>query len=250
MIDHGKKTLLRFYMQNFEDNVKQEAIDVLLGTHTDTSNAFTVNIERELKFREKEFSEYNDIHLLLVTWNVGGAEVPATYDLKLLFNQERAPDLIVIGLQEMIVSSAKAVVNFSNDKVKAWTQLLLQNLNQREKYVLIKVKDLMGIAMFVLARDPSKDRVTRVNYDTVKLGFMGSFANKGGVVVKMLVDDTLLCFSNVHFEHGAKSLNTRLVNLSDIHQRAFNVVHIGKKKEEKIEQCEHRFLIGDLNFRI
>jgi hypothetical protein len=93
----------------------------------------------------------------------------------------------------------------------------------------------MGIAIFIFARDHIKDRVTRVSYDTVKLGFMGSFANKGGVVVKLFIDDTLFCFSNVHFEHGAKSLNTRITNLSDIHQRAFNVVHIGKKKEEKIE---------------
>ena len=108
----------------------------------------------------------------------------------------------------------------------------------------------MGIATFILAKDAIKDRITRVNYDTVKLGFMGSFANKGSVVIKLYVDDTLLCFTNLHLEHGAKSLNTRLVNLSDIHQKAFNVVHIGKKKEEKIEQCDYRFLLGDLNFRI
>jgi hypothetical protein len=49
MLDHGKKSLLRFYIQNFEDNVKQEAIDVLLGIHTETFNTFTVNIEKEIK---------------------------------------------------------------------------------------------------------------------------------------------------------------------------------------------------------
>ena len=51
----------------------------------------------------------------------------------------------------------------------------------------------------------------------------------------MLIDDSLFCFSNVHFEHGAKSLNSRLMNFKDLHQYAFNVIHIGKKKEEKIE---------------
>ena len=55
-------------MQNFADNVKQEAIDILLGTHTETVNNFTVNIEKELKIRviiisyiilkEKEFADY------------------------------------------------------------------------------------------------------------------------------------------------------------------------------------------------
>ena len=32
--------------------------------------------------------------------------------------------------------------------------------------------------MFVFARDSMKDRITRVNYDSVKLGFMGSIGNK------------------------------------------------------------------------
>lgn len=41
MLDHGTKSLMRFYIQNFSDNVKQEAIDVLLGTHTEIVNKFT-----------------------------------------------------------------------------------------------------------------------------------------------------------------------------------------------------------------
>lgn len=34
LIDHGMKTLNRFYNSNFEDQVKQECIDILLGQHT------------------------------------------------------------------------------------------------------------------------------------------------------------------------------------------------------------------------
>jgi hypothetical protein len=34
-----------------------------------------------------------------VTWNVGGAEIPPTYDLnKTIFNFEESPDLIVFAL--------------------------------------------------------------------------------------------------------------------------------------------------------
>ena len=35
-IDHGMKTLTRFYNSNFEDQIKQECIDLLLGQHTET----------------------------------------------------------------------------------------------------------------------------------------------------------------------------------------------------------------------
>lgn len=64
---------------------------------------------------------------------------------------------------------------------------------------------------------------------------MGQIANKGAVVIKLYIDDTLLCFTNAHFEHGQKSLQSRLLNLQDVHNQAFNVVGVGKKKEEKIE---------------
>lgn len=39
LIDHGMKSLGRFYKQNFEDNYKQQAIDMILGQHTETVNS-------------------------------------------------------------------------------------------------------------------------------------------------------------------------------------------------------------------
>lgn len=56
-----------------------------------------------------------------------------------------------------------------------------------------------------------------MSYDTIKLGFLGQVANKGAVIIKMFIDDTLLCFINAHLEHGQKSLQSRLINLKDIH---------------------------------
>ena len=38
MLDHASKTITRFYVNNFEDQVKQEAIDMLLGEHTESTN--------------------------------------------------------------------------------------------------------------------------------------------------------------------------------------------------------------------
>ena len=38
LLDHGMKTLNRFYIGNFEDQIKQESIDILLGQHTETVN--------------------------------------------------------------------------------------------------------------------------------------------------------------------------------------------------------------------
>jgi hypothetical protein len=38
MVDHGLKSLTRFYQQNVQDNYKQQLIDLLIGEHTETLN--------------------------------------------------------------------------------------------------------------------------------------------------------------------------------------------------------------------
>lgn len=38
MLDHGMKSMTRFYIGNFEDSIKQECVDILLGQHTETVN--------------------------------------------------------------------------------------------------------------------------------------------------------------------------------------------------------------------
>jgi hypothetical protein len=88
----------------------------------------------------------------------------------------------------------------------------MQNLKEKQRYLLIKSKELVGIGLFIYAKEQMKDRITRITYDTIKLGFMGQIGNKGAVVIKMYIDDSLFCFSNAHFEHGAKALNSRVLN--------------------------------------
>lgn len=75
----------------------------MLGTHTDTFNVFTLNLEKEIKTREKDFSEYSERTVLIVSWNMGGAEMPIAYDLnKQLLDNIGKPlvdmDIVVFGL--------------------------------------------------------------------------------------------------------------------------------------------------------
>ena len=61
IIDHGFKSCMRLYQQFVDDNQKQEAIDVLLGEHTETANL--EEIEDRLKEIQtgKEEAEIFDI---------------------------------------------------------------------------------------------------------------------------------------------------------------------------------------------
>ena len=52
LLDHGLKSCMRFYQQFVDDNLKQEAIDVLLCDHTETANL--EEIARRFKEYENE----------------------------------------------------------------------------------------------------------------------------------------------------------------------------------------------------
>ena len=56
--------------------------------------------------------------------------------------------------------------------------------------------------MIVFAKDEIIPRITKIEIDDVKCGVKQYFGNKGGVVIKMFVDDTSICFSNVHLAAG------------------------------------------------
>lgn len=55
IMDHGFKTLSRFYKQYMEDNYKQEVIDLILGEHTETINL------KEFEVRMKNNKEESEI---------------------------------------------------------------------------------------------------------------------------------------------------------------------------------------------
>lgn len=128
LLDHGMKSIGRFYIQNFEDYIKQKAIDLILGENTDTVNSFffcflssliivfTNDLLKKLQAREREYCNYQEISAFIVTWNIVYLsnsqfnlkklefQPPSTYDLcSSILNLEgqSAPDLVVIALQEV-----------------------------------------------------------------------------------------------------------------------------------------------------
>lgn len=75
-------------------------------------------------------------------------------------------------------------------------------------------------------------------------------SNRGSIAYKLFIDDTSFCFINCHLESGTKNIASRISNIKDIHTKAFQIEGVGKKKEEKIESLDYKFLIGDMNFAI
>jgi phosphatidylinositol-bisphosphatase len=253
LLDHGMKTINRFYIGNFEDQIKQECIDVLVGQHTDTVNVFGEALEKAVKEREKEFSTFEDVNLLIASWNVGGFQPTASLDLTNLFNIEgnNTPDVVVVGLQEYVVSSATSMFyGTSKEGIAVWRECILNNLKYHDKYVAVKEQCLQGILLLIFAKENMRERITKVETDSVKTGLGGNLGNKGATVIKLFIDDSSFVFMNVHIEPGNSANNTRLLNLIDIHQRAFKGANVGKSTDVKMNHIDYKFLFGDTNFRV
>ncbi len=109
-----------------------------------------------------------------------------------------------------------------------WKETILNNLKHIDKYCFVKEQHLQGTLLLIFAKEKMRDRITRVEADSVKTGLGGNSGNKGATLIKLFVDDSSFCFINCHIEAGNKSNNTRLLNLIDIHQRAFQATNIGR----------------------
>ena len=210
-----------------------------------------------MKVHENEFTTYSEVSVMIVTWNVDGFEPSNSVDLtKDLLNigENAPPDLMIFGFQEIVdLKSIKNVMVPNNEKlIQTWQNFLLRQLRARfkENYLFISSKNLVGILLLVFANERIKDRITKVEYDSVKCGVMNKLGNKGAIIIRFRLDDTSLCFINCHLEAGHKKMNERVNNINDIHWKAFQKEGVGKKKEEKIENMDYKFLFGDLNFRI
>lgn len=212
---------------------------------------------QDLKARENEYSSFSEVSIMIVTWNVDGFEPGKATDFgKDLLNvgDNRVPDLLVMGLQEIVdLKSIKNVMVPSNERlIQVWQSFMLGQLKARfqQNYIFIFSKNLVGILLMVFANERVKTRITKVEYDSVKCGVMNKLGNKGAVMIRLRLDDTSLCFVNCHLEAGHKKMAERINNINDIHWKAFQSEGVGKKKEEKIENADYKFLFGDLNFRI
>jgi len=108
---------------------------------------------------------------------------------------------------------------------------------------------LVGILLIIFAKTSIVSRISDIDVDVVKTGLAGTVGNKGAALARFKVDETSLVFTNVHMEAGGKANKERLMNVLDIHSRAFPP-QSGMKKRERILDHDYRFFMGDTNFRI
>ncbi|KAI9497417.1 Endonuclease/exonuclease/phosphatase [Zychaea mexicana] len=240
------------------------------------------------KFRA-DYSVEQDTRILICSWNID-----ANKPEKLPYNDDQLvrawlsgmrdpdPDIIVVGIQEIVdLESKKQTARSlfaSRKKIETlqeadellthrytlWHDYLARVIADnygRGAYTVIKTDQLVGLFSCIFVRSSELRRVSAVESTVVKTGMKvmkkSLHGNKGGIAIRLQMDDSSLCFVNCHLAAGQSHQAQRNTDAEGILKEA---VFPARPQDVDayprggdgtlILDHEHCFLSGDLNYRI
>lgn len=250
-LSDATKSVSRMYINNFMDKGKQQNIDTLLGRlpHQIAVQLYDpVNeyITSELEKISEKFTSYSAINVFVGTYNVNGAT--REIDLsKWLFpiGEKFKPDIVVLGLQEVIELSAGSILNADYSKGSFWENMVSSCLNQyNDKYILLRVEQVSSMLILFFVKSEKAKYIKQVEGASKKTGFGGMAGNKGGVAIRFKFDKSSFCFVNMHLSAGVNNTDDRRSDYENI-QRG-----ILFSRSNTINNHDSIFWLGDTNYRL
>lgn len=224
ILDDAAKSVNRFYVSNFQDKGRQEGIDLLLGKTFNEkpllSNNLHHSVINDLNTRVDQFSSVETKIIFIGTYNLNG-KLPGreSLDSWLMSRCVAQSDLIIIGVQELIELNAGAYISADTDKIRlVWESAIFRGLNKNAStpYVILRSIHLVALGIFAFASSsevPSIRSLETCSGNThimkVKTGLMGMAANKGGIGISLMYNDTSIAFVTAHFAAGNDAVEER-----------------------------------------
>lgn len=257
------------YSVGRDDHVK--SWDGLLGADWQETEFFRL---------EKSFSQFRNITVLFVSWNIGATKPEQLSGSKenssFLYDALKSvdsPDIIVFGLQEVVPLDKANVAKFIKKKKglegasttlhgehRRWADKLVGAVTfalPDERYKLLYTKELVGLLSCVMIKTKEMSATRHCAAHTISRGVGNRFGNKGAVAVRLLIDDTSLCFLNCHLAAGHRRVRDRNADAAAIieHERLFpqldeTLALVGGGDGTMALDHEIVFMSGDLNYRI
>lgn len=189
-------------------------------------------IDRQLKKRELEFTEYRTVTVFCGTYNVN-AKIIADEEIQrleewLFPDAGELADIFAVGFQEVVDLNAVNVAmdGKSQQRAQAWQDKLdavLNNKRREERYVLVAERHLVGILLIVFVKGVHSKKVREVYGASVGVGLMGMAGNKGGVSMRLKFYDSYLCFVCAHLAAHRENVEGRNSDFTNILQKTIFV---------------------------
>ncbi|EJS42031.1 inp52p [Saccharomyces arboricola H-6] len=250
-LSDATKSVSRMYINNFVDKGKQQNIDTLLGRlpHQQVVELYDPiceYINERLPELEEEYTTHSNINLLVGSFNVNGNSRRADLSEWLFpIGDKFKPDVVVLGLQEVIELTAGSILNADYTKSSFWENMVTDCLNQyEEKYLLLRAEQMSSLLILFFVRSDKANNVKQVGGSTKKTGFGGITGNKGAVAIRFDYGATSFCFVNTHLSAGVSNIDERRHDYNNIYR------NITFPRSKTIPHHDSLFWLGDLNYRI
>ena len=117
-------------------------------------------MDQQLLLRQEEFSTIDFIKLAVCTWNMGGVKPYDDVNLKEwllpgVTNADDAPDILVVGIQQIIPNKKSSMFNKNKDRLVAMQNNIMAVLNanaSQASYTLVRTTDQHGLFILVIAK--------------------------------------------------------------------------------------------------
>ncbi|SCU82953.1 LADA_0C08856g1_1 [Lachancea dasiensis] len=251
VLSDATKSVSRMYINNFMDKNKQVNIDTLLGRLSnqravalfDPVNEY---ISTELNKASSEFTTSSTINIFVGTYNVNG--LTRKVDLsKWLFpiGDKFRPDVVVLGMQEIIELSAGSILNADYSKSSFWQNIVNECLNKyNDQYLLLRAEQMSSLLILFFVKSDKVNNVKEVEGATKKTGLGGMTGNKGAVSIRFTYGSTSFCFVNAHLAAGVNNVDERRNDYDSITRG------ICFSRSRQISHHDSIVWHGDLNYRI
>ena len=240
-----------------------------------------------------KYCTFDDLSAMVLTWNAGASK-PQTlmqnrgdgnFFRQFLLNSRESPDIFVFGFQELVdLEDQKVTVkSFFKSKKKdtnelehmsrqyrAWrdhlTACIDDMMPKSNSYLLLHTASLVGLFTCIFVKTSLRGRISHVHAADVKRGMGGYHGNKGALIVRMLIDDSSLCFINCHLAAGQTQTMHRNNDIASIFESEVLPAHpLGDHGDSAAPHSDvfaaggdgsnildHEICIlnGDLNYRI
>ncbi|KAK3075761.1 hypothetical protein LTR53_000586, partial [Teratosphaeriaceae sp. CCFEE 6253] len=188
-------------------------------------------LESRMQAHDSDYCTFREITASVLTWNAGASKphyLQQSRDddgfLAEYLTTGHPPDILVFGFQELVDLEDKKVTakSFFKSKKKesgeqehmshqyrAWrdhlTRCIEENMPTNQPYVLLHTASMVGLFTCIFVKASERGRIKHVHTAEVKRGMGGLHGNKGALVLRVVLDDSSLCFVNCHLAAGQTS---------------------------------------------
>ncbi|VDL81907.1 unnamed protein product [Nippostrongylus brasiliensis] len=214
----ASRSIARTIQNNLMDSSKQESFDIFLSGAWSESRAFDRATSLlpnpvlqddyyfyecdeavdQLVSRAAEMTSPTPLKIFVGTWNVNGGKnmhnvafrnqsnmadwIFPNGTLVAVESVDDAPEIIAIGVEELVDLNASNVMKASTTNQRLWTEGIRRVLHEHGTYILLVVEQLVGVCLFVFVRSQLAPNIKDFAVASVKTGMGGAAGNKVHII--------------------------------------------------------------------